>query len=619
MSDFVASSSGSDAENNLSLISKDGPAVKDGSFTVIPQFTIGLSSLGASGLQSIANNVPWIDYSDGYLRLNTPGLAGYNIQGEIHGDVTLGASLDYHFDFGHMDSQATVTDHALEGSGGKNAQLFNDYILNTYDLDFKVAVHSVGPQTASTVDLNVTTIVDAGVKDFGLYDDGDGIWTTNALYLDHKDYGKTISILNIDPNDPQATQTLDEGPLTGFVTVPKLPDLDVTAEGTGPNAKTPANNSGDGPTFASINLDPIPFIPVLGEINAGNVGFESWAVDAGVDYKLITAEIGLEAALKQDLTVNITDVGISTVVKEVAGTDANGNTVYVDKTPVDGHLGEQIDIPFSQGDHYNTVLDETFSITAHIDSKLGIDFKGHVDLGLLHLSAYINPVFIDEIRETFDLFSTTIPFNIGSIDITDTGYDVHFDPITLTKIVDTHSPVAGSDLGDALTLALNQVAVDGKGGDDTIEGNGSDNDIRGGADNDWVSGGDGNDTIDGGAGNDTITGGAGNDILTGGSGADTFVFSTAAGNGFDTIRDFVHGVDALVFAHADYGLAAGHGLTAAEFTVGDTAVGASAQFIWNDVTHVLSFDHDGAGGDAAIAIAGFTGAVTVTADDLHFS
>jgi hypothetical protein len=49
------------------------------------------------------------------------------------------------------------------------------------------------------------------------------------------------------------------------------------------------------------------------------------------------------------------------------------------------------------------------------------------------------------------------------------------------------------------------------------------------------------DTVDGGAGNDTITGAQGNDILTGGSGNDTFVISTSAANGVDTITDFKPG------------------------------------------------------------------------------
>ena len=128
------------------------------------------------------------------------------------------------------------------------------------------------------------------------------------------------------------------------------------------------------------------------------------------------------------------------------------------------------------------------------------------------------------------------------------------------------------------------------------------------------------DTIHGFGGNDHIDGAAGNDSLTGGTGADTFVFAAAgAANGVDTIQDFTHGADSLMFTGADYGFAAGHHLTAAEFTAGGTASGTSPQFVWDAATHTLYWDHDGQGGDTAIAIATFNGAVNVTASDFHFS
>ncbi|MFN7169072.1 MAG: S8 family serine peptidase [Pannonibacter sp.] len=53
------------------------------------------------------------------------------------------------------------------------------------------------------------------------------------------------------------------------------------------------------------------------------------------------------------------------------------------------------------------------------------------------------------------------------------------------------------------------------------------------------------DTIIGSAGADRLTGAKGNDTLTGGAGADVFVFN--AGDGTDTITDFVRGQDKLEF------------------------------------------------------------------------
>ncbi len=156
---------------------------------------------------------------------------------------------------------------------------------------------------------------------------------------------------------------------------------------------------------------------------------------------------------------------------------------------------------------------------------------------------------------------------------------------------------------ESLTLT-GSGAIDGTGNDgqNNIYGNGAAN---------VLTGNGGNDKLKGGAGDDTLIGGNGNDWLQGGAGADHFVFSAAAINGRDNIQDFVHGVDKLVFAAADYDAAAG-------FTLGTAAVGSGAQFVWDETTHILSWDHDGAGGDAAIAIALFTNGAHIDASDLLF-
>ena len=194
--------------------------------------------------------------------------------------------------------------------------------------------------------------------------------------------------------------------------------------------------------------------------------------------------------------------------------------------------------------------------------------------------------------------------------------------------------------------------ISGGDGNDLIGGGGS---IDGGAGDDsiyieglvtgtvaTVMGGDGNDTIAaydqvsiiayGGAGDDrlfglglsdTLVGGAGNDTLNGQGGGDHYVLGAAgAANGVDFIPTFYGGgyagSDELDFTGADYGFAAGHQLTAAEFTAGSAAVGANAQFVWDATTSTLYWDHDGAGGDAAVALATFSGWVQVSAGDIHF-
>jgi Ca2+-binding RTX toxin-like protein len=98
--------------------------------------------------------------------------------------------------------------------------------------------------------------------------------------------------------------------------------------------------------------------------------------------------------------------------------------------------------------------------------------------------------------------------------------------------------------------------------------------------------GGGNDTFNGGSGNDLLRGGLGNDILIGGSNTDTFVL--AAGEGRDTISDFVQGTDfiglsdGLTFASLSFSgssilsgsetLAVLTGITTSNLTVADFLV-----------------------------------------------
>lgn len=162
--------------------------------------------------------------------------------------------------------------------------------------------------------------------------------------------------------------------------------------------------------------------------------------------------------------------------------------------------------------------------------------------------------------------------------------------------------------------------VDGTGGANLKgTGNALNNELIGNLGENRLWGGDGNDRLYGMDGDDTLTGGAGNDTLDGGQAADDFVFSAAAVNGRDTIVGFSTGLDRLVFTGAEYGFASGHVLTSAEFTVGASSVGSSAQFVWNDITSRLYWDADGIGAGAAIELALIGNGAVVTKDDLFFT
>ncbi len=199
------------------------------------------------------------------------------------------------------------------------------------------------------------------------------------------------------------------------------------------------------------------------------------------------------------------------------------------------------------------------------------------------------------------------------------GDDAYYVDSLLDVVSETNGD--GSDTGgvdrvySTIDYTLGQFVenlnLDGTGNISGI-GNSLQNNIYGNDGNNFLSGMNGNDKLKGMGGDDTLSGGKGNDILEGGSGADTFVFLNASANGTDRIVDFEHGIDHLSFNHQDYDVHSG-------FTLGSHAVGSGAQFLWNAANETLYYDHDGAGGDDAIALATFGAGVAVTWSDLHFT
>ena len=129
-----------------------------------------------------------------------------------------------------------------------------------------------------------------------------------------------------------------------------------------------------------------------------------------------------------------------------------------------------------------------------------------------------------------------------------------------------------------------------------------------------------NNSIVGNGAANVLKGLAGNDVLTGGAGADSFVFSHfGVANGFDYVEDFESGVDHLVFSAADYGFAPNHVLQAGELTLGASAVGNSAQFVFNTTTHTLYWDSNGAASGGMTSILFMDNGATPTASDFVFS
>lgn len=160
---------------------------------------------------------------------------------------------------------------------------------------------------------------------------------------------------------------------------------------------------------------------------------------------------------------------------------------------------------------------------------------------------------------------------------------------------------------------------------DRLIGNNKANEILGGDGNDAIKGGGGadklagmfgNNTIWGGAGNDQMSGNAGNDKLTGGSGDDAFIFATPlTKENIDTVTDFTVGDDFIELNGYFYRSLEKGEVSADEFVIGSKAVTEDQHLIYNSKTGALSYDADGAGGEAAVKFAQLSKGLALSADD----
>lgn len=120
-----------------------------------------------------------------------------------------------------------------------------------------------------------------------------------------------------------------------------------------------------------------------------------------------------------------------------------------------------------------------------------------------------------------------------------------------------------------------------------------------------LTGNRGVNTLSGGGGKDSLCGGAGADRLTGGAGADLFRF-TATSDGRDILTDFNAGQgDKLNFVSANFGELPTGALGSSRFVANasGTLTASGQRFVFNTTTRVLSYDADGRGGGAAVALA----------------
>jgi hypothetical protein len=130
-------------------------------------------------------------------------------------------------------------------------------------------------------------------------------------------------------------------------------------------------------------------------------------------------------------------------------------------------------------------------------------------------------------------------------------------------------------------------------------------------------------TLIGGSGADTLIAGT-DTTMTGGGGADSFVFTAT---GINTVTDFKHGVDDLVFNNADFDLGSddGNGTStphqlAADLFVSNTTGdfnNTTERFAFDTTTRQLFYSPNG-DHSSALLVAQFGGASPVTVHDLFF-
>jgi len=197
---------------------------------------------------------------------------------------------------------------------------------------------------------------------------------------------------------------------------------------------------------------------------------------------------------------------------------------------------------------------------------------------------------------------------------TGVGFDyVSWNSSTAAVTVNLSNPAAntGDAAGDTVANAeafylteFNDIFV-GQNGQDVVFGQGGNDSLTGGANaNDWLFGG---------AGNDVITGGTLNDLLSGGDGADTYVFTSSSNNGFDQVLDFTSGLDKFQLTGAGFGLAPGSIFTPGVNFVTSTAplpAVAGGTLLYNTANGIMSYDIDGTGPTAAVALFQIAGTPT---------
>jgi hypothetical protein len=296
------------------------------------------------------------------------------------------------------------------------------------------------------------------------------------------------------------------------------------------------------------------------------------------------------------LAANGTAAGLTPVV----GEDGSNGTLSFTGTLADINAAIADGAIYTPATNYSGT--DTMTVTVndqgHTGADPGLTGDATSEAGQFTVPIIVNPINDVPAVSTLDVSDTNIRFSISDVDSSSftlaAPFAVALGNPSLALGDNDIAPVA-----QASAVSGTLQVSDGAGGTASVIG------LYLGTDGDDASAtaplAGGGNAIYGFGGNDTLTGsGAGNDTLTGGTGSDTFVFTnfthSLAAN-FDTVTDFVTGVDSF---------AIGHALTALTTVLAPNGTGDLA----SDLAAVLDSAHLVADGAAEVTITGGSDAGT---------
>jgi microcystin-dependent protein len=342
-------------------------------------------------------------------------------------------------------------------------------------------------------------------------------------------------------------------------------------------------------------------------------------LDGSIGADSLNGGAGNDTYIVDDIGDSITDVsGTDTVQSGITYTLAAGleNLTLTGNTAIDG-TGNAADNIIIGNSGVNTLagLDGNDSITAAGGNDFVAGGDGNDTLvGGTGVQILSGDAGMDTIVFNFDDWYVNggAGLDTGVLDSTN-GYLIDMNLFSFERFV------GGSGSDQIQTSGSHFMEVDGGAGNDVILGTSQGDLLRGGDDSDLIVGYGGNDAIAGENGNDRMDGGAGNDVITGGAGSDAFAFGVFGAANYDTITDFVAGVDHIELNPAAFtGLTGGSLLLASQFALaGPTAATAQVIFRIASGNGILEYDADGTGAGTAETIAILTGVTSLSASDIY--